>query len=158
MNKLSDEKRTMILKALVEGNSMRATARLTGTSKNTVSRLLKNVGAYCLEQHDALVKDVNAKRLQCDEIWSFCGAKERNVPTNEKGQGRGDVWTWTALDQDSKLMIAYRIGCRGAETGLPFMQDVADRQSKRLRPRQPGSRIESGRSRNYYRRILFDSN
>ena len=114
MNKLSDEKRAMILKALVEGNSIRATSRLTGTSKNTVSRLLKNVGTYCMDRHDALVRDVESERVQCDEIWSFCGAKERNVPKDEKHQGRGDVWTWTALCQDSKLMIAYRVGCRGA--------------------------------------------
>ena len=132
MNKLSDEKRAMILKALVEGNSMRATARLTGTSKNTVSRLLKNVGTYCMDQHDALVRGVESERVQCDEIWSFCGAKERNVPKDEKHQGRGDVWTWTALCQDSKLMIAYRVGCRGAMTGVPFMQDLADRLRNRV--------------------------
>ena len=96
MNKLSDEKRAMILKALVEGNSMRATARLTGTSKNTVSRLLKNVGTYCMDQHDALVRGVESERVQCDEIWSFCGAKERNVPKDEKHQGRGDVWTFAS--------------------------------------------------------------
>ena len=128
MNKLSDEKRAMIL----EGNSIRATARLTGTSKNTVSRLLKNVGAYCMEQHDALVKGVESERVQCDEIWSFCGAKERNIPKEERGQGRGDVWTWTALCRDTKLLIAYRVGCRGAATGLPFMQDLADRLVSRV--------------------------
>ena len=132
MNKLSDEKRVMILSALVEGNSIRATARMTGTSKNTVSRLLRHVGAYCLEQHDSLVRDVNSERVQCDEIWSFCGAKERNVPKDEKHQGRGDVWTWTVLCQDSKLMIAYRVGCRGAATGVPFMQDLADRLVNRV--------------------------
>lgn len=132
MNKLSDEKRAMILKALVEGNSIRATARLTGTSKNTVSRLLKHVGAYCLEQHGALVRDVESKRVQCDEIWSFCGAKERNIPKEEKGKGRGDVWTWIGLCQDSKLLITYRVGSRGAETGLPFMQDLADRLVNRV--------------------------
>ena len=132
MNKLSEVKRAMILNALVEGNSIRATARLTNTSKTTVSRLLRHVGAHCLEQHDSLVRGVKSKRVQCDEIWSFCGAKERNVPKDERGQGRGDVWTWTALDQDAKLMIAYRVGCRGAATGVSFMQDLADRLAGRV--------------------------
>ena len=132
MNKLSNKKRAMILRVLVEGNSMRATARLTGTSKNTVSRLLRNVGVYCHEQHDALVRGMESGRVQCDEIWSFCGAKERNVPKDEKRQGRGDVWTWTALCRDTKLLIAYRVGCRGAATGLPFMQDLADRLVSRV--------------------------
>lgn len=119
MNKLSDEKRAMILRALVEGNSMRATARLTGTSKNTVSRLLQAVGSYCQERHDALVRDVESERVQCDEIWSFCGAKERNVPKEER-EGRGDVWTWTALCQDTKLMIAYQGPGQGELAGILF--------------------------------------
>ncbi len=131
-NVLSEEKQAMILRPLCEGNSIRATARMTGTSKNTVSRLLRIVGAHCKNYHDRFVRDIDAKRVQADEIWSFVGAKERNVPKEKKGQDLGDVWTWTALDQDSKLLIAYRIGDRSIATGLPFMDDLRDRLSERV--------------------------
>lgn len=132
MNRLSEEKQAMILRALCEGNSIRATARMVGCAKRTVSNLLRDVGAHAKNYHDRFVTDLDAKRVQCDEIWSFVGAKERNVPKGQKGDDRGDVWTWTALDQDSKLLISYRIGCRGLPTALPFMDDLRSRLTERV--------------------------
>ena len=99
MNKLSTADRVRVLATLVEGNSIRATVRMTGVAKNTVVKLLADVGRACAEYHDRRVRGVVCKRVQCDEIWSFCYAKERNVPAEKKGQfGYGDVWTWVALD------------------------------------------------------------
>lgn len=121
-----------VLAALVEGNSIRATCRLTGVAKGTVLALLRDVGAHCKNYHDRFVRGVTAKRVQADEIWSFVGAKDRSIPMEQKGQGRGDVWTWTALDADSKLILAYRLGNRDAETATVFMQDVVDRLANRV--------------------------
>jgi IS1 family transposase len=132
MNSLSNEQRARILTALVEGNSVRATCRLTGAAKGTVLSLLRDVGAHCKNYHDRFVTGVAAKRVQADEIWSFVGAKDRNIPRDEKGQGRGDVWTFTAIDADSKLMIAYRVGTRDQATARPFMLDLADRLAGRV--------------------------
>ncbi len=128
MRQLSADSQAAILRSLVEGNSIRATCRITGAAKGTVMRLLKIVGAHCKNHHDRFVRDLSCKLVQADEIWSFAGCKERNVKPEDKYKGeRGDVWTWTAMDSDSKLMIAYRIGDRSAESAIPFMQDLADR-------------------------------
>src|SRR5688572_13241264 len=106
MNKLSDEKRAQIITALVEGNSIAATCRMTGAAKMTVLSLIREVGASCLRFHDAMVRYLPTERVQCDEVWSFCYSKQKNVPEHLKGQtGFGSVWTWTALDADSKLLI-----------------------------------------------------
>ncbi|MBI4499727.1 MAG: IS1 family transposase [Gemmatimonadetes bacterium] len=126
MYKLSLEGRTRVIQALCEGNSIRATCRLTGTAKGTVLRLLAELGTTCQAFHDATVQNIKAKRVQCDEIWSFCYAKAKNVPLNMAGEA-GDVWTWVALDQDTKLAISYAVGGRDLETGFPFMQDLASR-------------------------------
>src|SRR5687768_12478278 len=115
MNTLSADRQVAILRALVEGNSIRATARMTGVAKRTVSNLLRDVGAHCKNHHDRFVTGVQASRVQCDEVWSFVGCKERHLPHPERGHGRGDIWTFTALDQDSKLLIAYRLGNRDRE-------------------------------------------
>jgi len=105
---------------------------MTGTAKGTVMRLLKIVGAHAKNYHDRFVRDIEAKRIQCDEIWSFAGCKERRVPLEEKGGERGDVWTWTALDQDTKLMVAWRVGKRNPTDAMAFMSDLADRLSSRV--------------------------
>jgi len=127
MNKLSTEKREMILRALVEGNSIRATARMVGCSKNTVSRLLRIVGAHCKNYHDRKVRGVEAEEIQADEIWSFIGKKAANV-TDEDDVEKGDAWTFTALARDSKLLIGYRVAPkRDAEEALAFMDDLAER-------------------------------
>jgi IS1 family transposase len=131
MNELSIERRAAVLSALVEGNSVRATCRQTGAAKGTVLALLGIVGAHCKNHHDRFVREVNTKRVQCDEIWSFVGAKAKRIPTGEK-KGRGDAWTWVALDPDSKLVISYMVGLRDYRTGRAFMQDLSHRLANRV--------------------------
>ncbi len=133
MNKLSSAKRGQIIAALVEGNSIRATCRMTGAAKGTVLKLLADIGEVCVRYQDEHVKNLYARRVQCDEIWSFCQAKAKNVAPENKGKfGHGDVWTWTAIDADSKLCISWCIGGRDSYTGLAFMQDVARRLAQRI--------------------------
>jgi IS1 family transposase len=133
MNKLPSAKRAQILFMLVEGSSMHSTARVTGVSFNTVAKLLEGAGRACEAFHDKEVRNVQAKRVQCDEIWSFCYAKAKNVADAKAApEGAGDLWTWTALDADSKLIIAYDCGGRDAEYANAFMQDVASRLATRV--------------------------
>jgi IS1 family transposase len=133
MNKLPLKTRALILKMLCEGQSMRATARLTDVSFNTVAKLLADAGNVCADLHDERVRGVTSERIQCDEIWAFCYAKAKNVPTAKAApEGAGDVWTWTALDPDSKLMVAYAVGDRDAETAREFMFDLAGRLAVRV--------------------------
>ena len=133
MNKLSTEKRVQVIKCLVEGNSIRSTVRITGIAKNTVVKLLKDVGKACSEYQDKAFRNLSCKRLQCDEIWSFCYAKERNVPNKYKGQfGYGDVWTWTAICADSKLIPSWLVGNRDGDTAYVFINDLASRLKHRV--------------------------
>lgn len=112
---------------------MRATARLEDISFNTVAKLLTDAGAFCADLHDERVRNVPSQRVQCDEIWAFCYAKAKNVPAAKAApEGAGDVWTWTALDPDSKLMVAYAIGDRDAATAREFMFDLAGRLANRV--------------------------
>src|SRR5262245_30458957 len=114
MNRLSLERRAAILNLLVEGNSLRATSRIADVSINTVSKLLVETGEACAQFHDEHVRGLKPERVQVDEIWAFCYAKEKNVPEDKKGVfGFGDVWTWTAIDADTKLMVSYFVGTRG---------------------------------------------
>ena len=133
MNKLATADRVRVLAALVEGCSIRATVRMTGVAKNTVAKLLADVGTACAAYHDEHVRGLKTQRIQCDEIWSFCYAKQKNVPEEKRGQfGYGDVWTWTAIDADSKLMIDYTVGPRDTVTARQFMQDVSARVTDRV--------------------------
>lgn len=134
MNKLSTEKRAAVIAALVEGNSLRATSRMTGVARMTVEKLLRNVGVACQRFHDATVRNVPAQRIQCDEIWSFCYAKKKNVTPEiaAKVPGAGDVWTWTAIDADTKLMVSFLVGTRNLATAIAFMEDVKARVSNRI--------------------------
>ena len=133
MNKLSVECRAQILRCLVEGNSIRATSRITGAAKNTVVKLLVDAGKACSEYQDKALRGLTCKRLQCDEIWSFCYAKQKNVPKEHLGKfGYGDVWTWTAIDADTKLVPSWLVGDRDAETAYVFMQDLASRLKNRV--------------------------
>jgi IS1 family transposase len=131
MNKLSTEKRAGVVAALVEGNSLRGTARMTGVARMTVEKLLRDLGTACAAYHDAHVRGLKSQRIQCDEIWSFVGAKAKNVPERKRGEW-GDVWTWTAIDADSKLIVGYRVGNRTAVDAYDFMQDVASRLTNRV--------------------------
>ena len=132
MNVLSADLQAAVLRALVEGNSLRATARMTGVARNTIASLLRDVGAHCKNHHDRFVTGLAPERVQMDEIWSFCGKKEKNVPRQEKGKGEGDAWTWVGIDADAKLVIAYRSGLRDRSTGFAFVQDLADRLTGRV--------------------------
>ena len=133
MNKLPLEKRVQILHMLVEGSSMRSISRVVGVSFNTVAKLLADAGVACVAYHDEHVRNVRAKRLQCDEILSFCYAKAKNVPTAKNAPSyAGDVWTWTALDADSKLIVSWLVGGRDAVYANEFMQDTADRLANRV--------------------------
>src|SRR3989441_5056350 len=105
MNRLTTEKRSQVVAALVEGNSIRATCRMTDTAKGTVLKLLVDLGAACANYQDEHLRNLPCKRLQLDEIWSFVGVKEKNRPEKERGNyGRGDVWTWTAICADTKIV------------------------------------------------------
>lgn len=133
MNKLSLEKRAQILGLLVEGNSMRSITRLVGCSINTVTKLLIDVGQACSEHQDAAMRDLPCKRIQCDEIWAFCGMKEKNVPKEHESElGYGDVYTWTALDPDTKLIASFLVGRRDAEYANVFINDLASRLKNRV--------------------------
>jgi IS1 family transposase len=126
MNRLSTEERARVVSVLVEGNSLRATARITGVARMTVEKLLRDLGNACVLHHDRTVRFVRAKRIQVDEIWSFVGAKQKNVPEAMKDEW-GDIWTWTALDPDTKLMISYAVGPRSPRMAFDIMIDLAGR-------------------------------
>jgi IS1 family transposase len=131
MNKLTAEKRAAVVAALVEGNSLRGTARMTGVARMTIEKLLRDLGASCAAYHDANVRGLKSQRIQCDEIWSFVGAKARNVPEDKKGQW-GDIWTWTAIDADSKLIVSYWVGQRLQSDAYEFVRDLASRLTERV--------------------------
>jgi IS1 family transposase len=132
MNRLSLQERARIIGLLVEGNFLRAITRITGCSINTVTKLLVDVGTACAAFHDERVRNVKARRLQCDEIWSFIGAKKKNTTAAQRRDGMGDAWTWVALDAESKLCVSYLVGGRDAGWAWDFMQDVASRLTGRV--------------------------
>lgn len=133
MNKLSTVQRAQILGMLCEGMSMRAISRLADVSINTVTKLLIDSGLACARFHDENVRGVKAKRVQCDEIWSFCYAKAKNVAKAKAAPDRaGDAWTWTALDSDSKMILSYLVGGRDSEYALEFMDDLRGRLANRV--------------------------
>jgi len=131
MNKLPLEKRKQIIHLLVEGNSLRSTSRIADVSFNTVLKLLPQIGKVCEQFHNNKVVGVKADRVQADEVWSFCYAKDKNV-TDDMPEGAGDVWTWVGMDADSKLVIGWLVGDRDADTAKVFMQDIAARLAKRV--------------------------
>lgn len=133
MNKLCAAKRAQVVAALVEGCSIRATCRMCGVAKNTVSKLLVDLGAVCSAYQDSALFDLPSRRVQCDEIWSFCYAKAKNLPEQYRGQpGYGDVWTWVAMDPETKLVLSWLVGSRDGEAGAAFMADVASRLRNRV--------------------------
>ena len=141
MNKLTVSDRARILQLLVEGMSLRAISRATGASINTISKLLIQAGEACYAYHNANVRDVAARRVQVDEIWSFTYAKQRNVAQAKAApKGAGDTWTWTALDADSKLIVSWLVGGRDAGYAAEFMQDLAGRLANRVQLTSDGHR------------------
>jgi IS1 family transposase len=141
MNRLPLEKRARILGMLVEGNSLRATSRMCDVSINTVTKLLVDVADAAMEYHDQHVRKVRVRRLQCDEIWCFVGAKNKNATPEQKQQGWGDVWTWTAIDADTKLCLSYLVGGRDASWAHEFMGDCAERITGRVQITTDGHRV-----------------
>lgn len=146
MNRLSTAERAQIISLLVEGNSLRSTSRITGRSINTVSKLLVDIGAACSEFQDRTIRNLTSTRIECDEIWAFCYSKASNVPEEHKGDwGYGDVWTWTAIDSDTKLIPSWLVGWRGEEEAVDFLMDLRGRLANRVQLTTP--RIMSQRSR-----------
>jgi IS1 family transposase len=132
VNRLSTEKRTAILAALCEGASINSTARQTGVSKVTILKLLAELGQVCLDYQRATLVNLPCKQVQCDEVWSWVGCKEKRVPQEEKGKGRGDAWTWTAICADTKIVPCWHVGTRDATAAYFFMEDLASRLANRV--------------------------
>jgi IS1 family transposase len=142
MNKLNNEKRVAVISALVEGCSVRATSRLTGVAKGTILRLLVEVGAACAEYQNAVLRNISAKRVQVDEIWSFVGCKQKNV-TQERAEREivGDVWNFVAIDAQTKLAISWLAGRRDAGCATEFLQDVSRRLANRVQLTTDGHKM-----------------
>ena len=141
MNKLDAKTRSTILHMLCEGSSIRSIARITGTSKNTVSKLLVDAGKACAAYHEANVRDLQTTRVEVDEIWSFTYAKQKNVKTAKAAPASaGDTWTWTAVDADSKMIVSYLVGGRDAEYAMWFMDDLRSRLANRVQLTSDGHR------------------
>ncbi|WP_298259900.1 IS1 family transposase [Bradyrhizobium sp.] len=141
MNKLPIETRVQILRLLCEGSSMRSISRVAGVSINTVTKLLVDAGLACANFHDEVVREIPAQRVQCDEIWSFSYAKQKNVKHAKAApEGAGDAWTWTGIDADSKLIVSWHVGDRSAFTGTSFMADLKARLANRVQLTTDGHR------------------
>lgn len=142
MNRMPLAKRAQILGYLVEGMSLRAAFRLADCSINTVTKLLVDVGMACAEYQDSALRNLRCRRIQCDEIWSFVGAKQKNVPTERRGEfGVGDVWTWTAIDADTKLVASWMVGTRDGDAARAFMGDLAPRLAHRVQLTTDGHKV-----------------
>jgi IS1 family transposase len=141
MNQLATDKRTAVIAALAEGTSINATCRITDVAKNTVLKLLKDLGCAAAAYHDAHVRNLRVRRIQADEVWSFVFGKDKNLTLEQVQSGLGSVWTWTALDADSKLIVSYMLGDRGADTAQAFIRDVASRISNRIQLTTDGHRV-----------------
>ena len=128
MNRLSRTERAQIVRALVEGNSIRSTSRMTGFAQNTIMKLLRDVGAACADYQDRTLRNLPTTRIECDETWSFVAAKAKNVPEKHQGEfGWGDVWTWVAIDQDTRLIVTWLVGGRDEWSAMEFIRDLGSR-------------------------------
>jgi IS1 family transposase len=133
MNKLNRTERAAIIRALVEGNSIRSTARLTGAARNTITKLLVELGKACASYQDRKLRFLTSTRIECDEIWSFCYAKAKNVPEEHRGEwGYGDVWTWVAIDPETKLVPSWLVGMRDTADAKAFIADLRSRLMGRV--------------------------
>ena len=142
LNKLSLDRQAQVIKVLCEGNSIRSTARITDTAINTVVKLLKNVGVACAKYQDEHLINLTCQTIQCDEVWSFCYSKQKNVPEDKRGRfGYGDVWTYTALDADTKLIASWAVGLRDVGYAFEFMKDLRSRLANRVQLTTDGYRV-----------------
>lgn len=133
MNRLPLERRVQVINSLVEGNSIRSTVRLTGVAKGTILRLLAEVGTACARYQDRVLRNLSCKRVQLDEIWSFCSVKAKNIPDHRQDEeGIGDVWVWVAIDADTKLVPSFLVGGRDGEFATAFVRDLASRLANRV--------------------------
>ena len=140
MNKLSIEDKVRVVACLVEGNSLRSTVRMTGVHRTTIQKLLLQLGAACSEFQDKAFVKLPCKRIQCDEIWSYVGSKEKNTSASAKAKGNGDCWTWTALCPDTKLIAGWFVGDRSAASAYHFLHDLAPRLANRIQLTSDGHR------------------
>ena len=142
MNRLPVSKRAAVLRCLVEGSSIRSTVRITGVAKDTVSRLLIDAGRVCADYQDRTLRNLRCKRPQLDEIWSFVYAKQKNVPTAKAApEGAGDIWTWVAIDAETKLVPSWLVGNRDGETAKAFVADLASRLAARVQITSDGLKL-----------------
>jgi IS1 family transposase len=142
MNRLSKAERAAIIRLLVEGNSIRATARITGAARNTITTLLVQLGEACSAYQDRVLRNLTPSRVECDEIWSYVYAREKNLPRERRGEaGVGDVWTFVAIDPDTKLVPSWLLGGRDPETAIAFMHDLASRLANRVQLTTDGHRM-----------------
>ncbi len=142
MNKLSREKQAQVIAALVEGTGVNATSRMMGAAKNTTLKLLADVGRACAEYQDRTLRNLNCRRMQADECWQFCYAKAKNVPADKRGRfGYGDVWTWTAVDADTKLVPCFLVGNRDMVSARMFIEDLAGPLKNRIQLTTDGLKV-----------------
>ena len=151
MNKLSMERKAQVIRTLAEGNSIRATCRITNTAKGTVIKLVRDVGKASREYQDKRLRNLSCQRVECDEIWSFCYAKAKNVPEDKQGQfGYGDVWTFVAIDADTKLVVSWLVGLRNPKCACEFFKDIKERLSNRVQLTTDGHRMYYEAVRNIF--------
>jgi IS1 family transposase len=142
MNKLTHEKRCAVVRCLVDGCSVRATVRITGVAKNTIQRITRELGEACFKFQDKMLRNISSKRIQCDEVWCYCYAKDKNLPDEMRGApGVGSIWTWTALDADTKLIVSWWLGARDSVTAHRFIRDVKDRLASPVQITSDGARV-----------------
>ncbi len=142
MNRLNRERQVQVVKALVEGNGINGTVRMTGVAKNTILKLLADLGAACLEYQNEHLQELRLEHIQCDEIWEFCYAKEKNVPAKHKGQfGYGDIWTFVAIDAKTKLVPCWLVGYRDAGHAFEFIDDLRQRLANRVQLTTDGHKM-----------------
>jgi IS1 family transposase len=142
VNRLPIERKAKVIAAMVEGVGVNAISRMVGVSKGAILKLLADVGRACAEYQDRTFRNLTCKRLQADECWQFCYAKAKNVPANKQGQfGVGDVWTWTAIDADTKLVPSFLVGNRDAHSARLFINDLADRLKNRIQLTTDGFKV-----------------
>jgi IS1 family transposase len=142
MNKLDTDRQAQVIKVLCEGNSIRSTARITNTAINTVIKLLRDVGATCLAYQYQNMRNLSCTKLQVDEVWSFVYAKAKNVPEEHNSEfGYGDVWTFTAIDADTKLVPCWKVGTRDADCAYEFLSDLKDRLASRVQLTSDGHKM-----------------
>ncbi len=142
MNTLTHEKKCAVVRCLVDGCSVRATSRISGVAFNTVQRITRQLGEACLQYQDNVLRDLSCTRLELDEVWCFCYCKDKNVPAEMRGEpGVGSIWTWTAIDADTKLIPSWRLGARDAANAHAFISDLSDRLANRVQITTDGNRV-----------------